>query len=128
MYFVDNDKQRLKDICKRVSDYLQTRLHLRIHPDKVQIIDVWQGVEFLGQYVMPHRRYISNKSKRRINNGISCLASRDTLFSNQLQAVINSYAGILGHVRSRKYWTDVIQTNMWLFRFGVFDTDMHFHV
>lgn len=120
MYFVDTSKQHLRQMCDGVNQFLQQHLQLSLHPDKIQMFSVHQGVEFLGQYVMPHRRYISNHSKRRINQGMAILAAKKEIETLRLQASVNSYAGILGHVRGYRYWAATILQNSWLFRFGVF--------
>ena len=124
MFFVDTDKKHLMSICKEVNEFLKKELKLTVHPHKIQIAEVHQGVEFLGQYVMPHRRYISNHSKRRINMGIARVASQDTVDSCKLQAMLNSCCGVLSHVRAHRYWTDTIRRNNWLFRFGLFGVGM----
>lgn len=124
MFFVDTDKKHLINICKEVKDFLDKELKLTIHPNKIQVVEVHQGVEFLGQYVMPNRRYISNHSRRRINSGIAQVASQETIEPGQLQAMVNSYCGVLSHVRAHRYWIDTIRRNNWLFRFGVFGIGM----
>lgn len=122
MYFVDTDKKKLIEVCKLVSDYAKNELYLIIHPNKIKIERVKRGTDFLGQFVLPYRRYISNHSKKRINQGISRIATEAEVDSIRLQSTINSYSGILGHVRGRRYWNNTIQKNRWLFRFGVFNS------
>ncbi len=121
MFFVDTDKNRLVDVCNLVSDYAKNELKLTIHPQKIKIVKAKQGIDFLGQFILPYRRYLSNKSKKRVNQGINSIANMKKIESKKLQSIINSYCGVISHVRGYRYWYKTIQNNNWMFRFGVFN-------
>lgn len=90
-YVVSNSKERLHKIIPLAASFLSIRLGLGINQGKTIIRDSFSGVEFLGAYLKPHRRYVSNRSLSRILRKIpSVLASTDP-------AQINSYLGILSH-------------------------------
>ena len=77
-----------------VSAFLSARLRLKVNQSKTQICDSDTGIEFIGAYLKPHRRYISRQSLRRITKKLPRVLARRN--PNQ----INSYLGILTHYRA----------------------------
>ena len=74
-----------------IENYLKFELGLEVNEEKTVLTDSNTGVEFLGAYLKPHRRYISDWSLRRILKKLPrVLKSRNP---NQ----INSYLGVLSH-------------------------------
>ncbi|MBO4244550.1 MAG: RNA-directed DNA polymerase [Bacteroidales bacterium] len=90
-YVVDNDFERLQLMIPDIQNYLKFELGLDVNEEKTTITDSNTGVEFLGAYLRPHRRYISRHSLRRLLRRLPpVLAAADP-------AQINSYLGILSH-------------------------------
>ena len=68
-----------------------------LHRGKTHVVNISQGVEFLGAFVKPYRTYISNKTVVRMKQTIWNLNTKDkthTSFS------VNSYLGVLSHSAS----------------------------
>lgn len=86
---LSEDKKWLEDTLPKISGFLESKLKLSLHPDKVFIKTVASGVDFLGWVHFPNHRVLRTATKRRMfaNPGI-CAAD---------EAVVNSYRGLLSH-------------------------------
>ncbi|PWB38641.1 MAG: hypothetical protein C3F02_02930 [Parcubacteria group bacterium] len=60
------DKGYLANILKELNTFLKDQLRLDIHPGKISIRKVSQGIDFLGYVTLPHYRVLRTKTKRRI--------------------------------------------------------------
>lgn len=98
-YFVSTDRERLKEYIPQIRQFLLSELGLPLHEGKVFLIDVRQGVSFLGSFAKPGRTYIDRVSLERMSKKISCLASVRN--PARLQSSVNSFLGVLSHYRTR---------------------------
>lgn len=60
-----DDREYLRDLKDRITDFLSARLRLVAHPHKVRIERIAQGVAFLGYRVFPHHRLLRGSTVRR---------------------------------------------------------------
>lgn len=67
---VHHDKKFLEECIVRVAQFLKEKLRLELHPHKVEIRKVNQGIDFLGYVVLPHAVVVRTKTKRRIRRKI----------------------------------------------------------
>jgi len=105
-FLVHSDKWFLLNAEEQIRAFLLNRLGLTLHPKKVYLQEVAKGVAYLGAVVKPYRRYMVEKTKRRIFRSLSELndqANRKHLLSKmdgrKLQASANSSIGYLKHFR-----------------------------
>lgn len=82
------DQRQLETLVPVVWDFLQTELHLSLHPDKVFIKTLASGVDFLGWVHWPNHRVLRTTTKRRMLRRIQEHAIPETL---------QSYLGLLRH-------------------------------
>ncbi len=87
VFFSDN-KNKLFNMIPYISLFLEGRLSLRLHPDKVFIKTLASGVDFLGWTHFSHHRVLRNKTKRRMFKGIKKRPKNPTL---------QSYLGLMKH-------------------------------
>ena len=120
-YVVSDSREWLLDLIPTVRDFLQWELGLELHPDKIRIVDIRFGVQFLGQYLMPFRRHVAKKSMMRIENGMERLSRMPSNDERSSQAVVNSYWGVMRHVRSYRRRVSLVKRHPWLFRLGCFN-------
>lgn len=59
---VCKDKKDINDLWYNAKLFLEERLHITLHPDKVYIQDVKKGVKFVGSLIKPNRTYLANRS------------------------------------------------------------------
>ena len=100
-YIICRDKNKLLKYIKPMSIYLQTKLKVRLHPNKIYIQHYSKGVKFIGAVVKKDRMYVSNSTVSNLYNRIyknnKCI-SRYT--SVQFIQSLNSYFGFLKHYRT----------------------------
>jgi RNA-directed DNA polymerase len=82
------DKQHLENLLPKMSAFLETRLKLSLHPDKVFVKTLASGVDFLGWVHFPHYRVPRTSTKRRM---FKKLVATDNPRSK------TSYLGLLSH-------------------------------
>ena len=84
---LSNDKESLEKLIPIIGPFLRDNLALTLHPDKVSVRKLHQGVDFLGYIFFPHHSVIRTKTRRRI--------IRRIVLKN-----LSSYLGICNHVRA----------------------------
>lgn len=84
-----NDQTELYKLISEIDYFLQNKLKLGLHPDKVNIRKLSRGVDFLGYVVLPHYRILRTKTKNRMLKRIN-------------QKNLASYLGLLRHCKSGK--------------------------
>jgi len=106
-FLVHPDKWFLLNAEEQIRAFLRDSLGLTLHPKKVYLQEVTKGVAYLGAMVKPYRRYMVEKTRRRICcslRNLKAQAERDWPLSKRegrlLQASVNSYLGCLKHYRS----------------------------
>ena len=116
-YIVGTDRARLMQLVPIIRDFLKEELGLQLHPDKIYLQEVTKGVNFLGANIKPYRRYLVNKTKRRINRQMSSAAYRP---QELMVATINSYLGYMRHLCCQNYIRRLVERNPWLLEKGRF--------
>ena len=124
-YIVSTDREHLTTLIPRIETFLKKELSLPLHHEKTKIYDAYNGIEFLGQYVLPYRRYISNRSLDRIKRGLDNISKYDVYDEKMLLSQLNSCLGVLGHTRSHRQLMILLKKHRWIFRFGCFGKDWH---
>jgi len=94
------DKSYLENLIAKMSDYLENELNLSLHPDKVFIKRLSQGIDFLGWVHFCHHRVLRTATKRRMFKKLK---------ENQTQETLNSYLGLLKHGNTYKLVKRILQ-------------------
>lgn len=97
-YVVSASREWLHTLIPQVRKFLMDELDLTLHEGKVRISSVSQGVEFLGAYLKPHRRYISSNTLRRMQRKLPSLEQETD--AGRLCSRIASFRGVLSHYRT----------------------------
>jgi retron-type reverse transcriptase len=85
---LSEDKEYSQKILKQMKEFLEAKLKLNLHPDKVFIKTIASGVDFLGWVHFPKYRVLRTATKRRMFRNIK---------DNKKLNTIPSYLGMLGH-------------------------------
>lgn len=95
----DENKLCLEAKIPKISNYLEKRLKLTLHPDKLFIKTLTSGVDFLGWVHFPHYRILRTSTKRRMFNKLKRISTKES---------VASYLGMLNHGNTyklkRKVW------------------------
>lgn len=99
------DRDYLLKLQEKINGFLENKLNLSLHPDKVSIRKYRQGVDFLGYVTLPKSRVLRTRVKHRIFKKMKERIKQfkagkisETAFVQSL----NSYLGIMGHADSHK--------------------------
>ncbi len=115
---VHENKEYLKKLIPKLSEYLQTKLQVSIHPKKIYLQHYSKGVKFLGTVILPNRIYIADRTKGNFYNAIEKqnLIARNhkpTKEEQQIfQSSMNSYLGIMKHYKTYKLRKEMIFKNL----------------
>ena len=90
---LQNDKTELENLLPKISDFLEQKLKLQLHPDKVFIKTIASGVDFLGWVNFPKHRVLRTSTKRRMLKRMRDNAKEETK---------KSYVGMLKHGNAYK--------------------------
>jgi len=107
-YIVGNEKWELKAMVPVIRSFLHDRLKLTVHPKKILLRDVRDGVEFVGGYIKPHRVYPTHRSVKSFHEAVALLERQNEweTFSpakvREVLSTVNSYLGHFQHFRSFK--------------------------
>ncbi len=95
------DKQYLESLIPAIAEFLQSRLELTLHPDKVFIKTLSSGVDFLGWVNFFDHRILRTATKRKMLRKLSGSPNLQT---------ISSYLGLLKHGNTRKLKHEVLKS------------------
>ncbi len=103
---VHRNKEYLKSLIPTLDSYLKQELCLTLHPKKIYLQPVVQGVRFLGVMIKPHRIYIANRIKGNFQAAINRqneIVSAHTPAKEELNhflSVMNSCLGMMVHYQT----------------------------
>lgn len=101
---VSSNESFLQDTIKPISDYLSQKLILKLHPKKIIIRKIIQGIDFLGYTILPHCRLVRTKTRQRIFKKILKKVSEQSL---------QSYLGVFSHANAYKL-SNELKNQFWL--------------
>jgi hypothetical protein len=85
------------------------RLGLKVHPNKIVLKSIDDGIPFLGQIIKPHRCYIGNRTKnnfyqaiQEINKIMAVVPEFSWQQLCEIRTTLNSYLGYMQHANSFK--------------------------
>lgn len=125
-YIVSSDKQWLQSLLPQIRTFLKEQLGLTLHEGKLRIYDVRQGVEFIGAFLKPGRKYVSNPCLRRMRMKIDVLNRQaDSLMveGEKVSASLNSFLGIMGHYSSYRIRSELMRQKHDFTLYGQFSLD-----
>jgi retron-type reverse transcriptase len=86
---VHPNKDYLLDLIKPLGQFLSQKLKLNLHPSKIIVRKITQGIDYLGYVTFPHYRILRPKTKRRILRRVTTQGLKTSSFC--------SYCGMLRH-------------------------------
>ena len=92
--FMAEDKAELKKNIPKISEFLENKLKLSLHPDKLFIKTLASGVDFLGWVHFEKYRIIRASTRKRM--------IRNIIDKQGKEEVVQSYLGMLKYGNSRK--------------------------
>ena len=93
-------KEYLENIIPLIGNFLQNKLKLNLHPDKVFVKTLSSGTDFLGWINFLDHKILRAKTKKRMLKRIKKNPNSETL---------NSYLGLLKHGNTNKIREKLLQ-------------------
>ncbi len=93
------DRGWLETLVLPIHGFLSERLHLELHPEKVFIMTVASGVDFLGWVHFHNHRLLRTATKRRMLKRI---------IKHPANGILQSYLGLLGHGNTHRLGQEVL--------------------
>lgn len=100
---ISTNEKYLKSLVGPIQTFLNDKLQLKIHPEKISIRAYHQGIDYLGYIAFPHYRLLRNKTKRRLFRKIKerVIMYRNGIISeDSLSQSLQSYLGVLSHANA----------------------------
>ena len=97
---LNNNPEYLKSLIPRMGEFLENRLKLSLHPNKVTIRKYRQGIDFLGYVSFPRFTILRVKTKKRMFKRVKArlIGFQNGLVKKEsLKATLLSYFGMLKH-------------------------------
>lgn len=97
------DRAYLENLIEPISKFLRDHLALVLHPKKISIRKLHQGIDFLGYVIFPKYRLLRIKTRRRIFAKFKAKVSayRAGIISEEsLKASLQSYLGVMSHANA----------------------------
>jgi retron-type reverse transcriptase len=96
---LSENKKYLENLTYVIQDFLQYKLKLTLHPDKVFIKTLSSGVDFLGWVNFSDHRILRTKTRKRMLKRIKKNPAKETL---------NSYLGLMSHGNTWKNREEIL--------------------
>ena len=100
---LSRDEKYLQDLIPKIAEFLEHKLDLNLHPEKVYIRKLHQGIDFLGYLLFLNHRLVRAKTKRRIFTKLKrkIREYKDGAVGKvTLDQSLNSYLGVLSHANT----------------------------
>ena len=91
---ISHEKKWLESILPSINVFLLNRLRLMLHPNKVSILTIASGVDFLGWVHFPDHRVVRTTTKKRMFRNIEQHGVK--------METVQSYLGLISHGNTRK--------------------------
>lgn len=99
--FLSKDKDHLLQLVEVIRDFLATHLRLELHPKKVVIRKLSQGIDFVGYVFFSRHRLLRTRTKKWIKAAyVSYL--KGTIDAQSMDQRLQSYVGILSHASQER--------------------------
>jgi len=97
---LSNNKNDLENNLVKIKHFLNSKLKLDLHPDKVSISTLSSGIDFLGWVHFPTHRVMRTTTKHRMIRNLKNSTRPET---------VESYRGLLSHGNAYKLSTEHLQ-------------------
>ncbi len=102
---IDKSLQKLQLYLEKLKNFCQKTLLLEIHPKKIIFRKIHPGADFLGMVILPFRKILRTKTKRRMLRRIAKIKEEfeeGNIDIGRIESPVQSYLGMLSHVKGEK--------------------------
>lgn len=112
---VSDSEKYLKRLIPKIKNFLETKLSLSLHPEKVYIRRLSQGIDFLGYLNFLNHRQMRARTERRIFIKLKARVREfraDKISKLTLEQSLNSFLGVMSHANTWKI-SQRLQNQFW---------------
>lgn len=112
---LSESKEHLEKIILPIEQFINKKLNLELHPNKIIFRKLTSGIDFLGYIIFPYHTLPRTKTKRRLIRKIKAKIKdfkSGKISEEKLNETIQSYLGYLGHAKSFKFQNQ-LQNLIW---------------
>jgi retron-type reverse transcriptase len=95
---------------KEIENFLEQNLKIKLHPNKVLIRKLKQGIDFVGYVILPNATVLRTKTKNRIFKKLK-KAQKELIFGGiskeKFHQIKTSYLGVIKHCKNKKLKRDL---------------------
>ncbi|HEX8974136.1 MAG TPA: reverse transcriptase domain-containing protein [Patescibacteria group bacterium] len=107
---LSENREHLENLINSIDEFLNSKLKLHLHPNKIIIRKRRQGIDFLGYVTLQNHRVLRTKTKRRVlkkikNKHIELL--KGNISEESFNQSWQSYFGILKHCKGYKIQKEI---------------------
>jgi retron-type reverse transcriptase len=116
MMFLSHNKKELQDLIPQIALFLDQQLKLTLHPNKIILRPLNQGIDFLGYVILSEHRTLRTTTKRRMYRKLSARFSKfqnKDVTSDSFNQSLQSYLGILSHADAFEMSEDLKNLFSW---------------
>ncbi len=67
---IHNSNKKLKFYKWKIDNFLETKLDLKLHPDKTKILKLEKGINFLGFRIFYHHKLLNKKNIKKFERNL----------------------------------------------------------
>jgi retron-type reverse transcriptase len=98
--FLSHNENHLKSLIDPIREFLKNRLRLELHPSKIVLKKLSQGIDFIGYVLFPKHTLVRTRTKQRMFKKLreaEKLYLKEEISRESLDQTVQSYLGILSH-------------------------------
>jgi RNA-directed DNA polymerase len=110
------DEHQLQSLIPVIRNFLANGLRLELHPRKVTIRKLIQGIDFVGYVLFPHHKLVRTRTKQRMKGRLREAYGdylEGGLDAKQMDQRLQSYLGILSHANQHTL-TQAVKNAYWV--------------
>lgn len=99
---LEKERKKLENLLPLLDEFLKNELKLQMHPKKITIKKIHQGIDFLGYVIFPSHIILRTKTKKRMFRKIrkrKIEVEKRIIKEQNFNQCLQSYFGILTHCR-----------------------------
>lgn len=103
------------NLLQKIEQFLKEKLSLKLHPHKVEVRKLHQGIDFLGYVIRPYHKLPRAKTRRRL---VRKLHYRTIEFQEgkieeiTIKQALHSYLGLLSHANTYRF-SENLKNKLW---------------
>jgi hypothetical protein len=114
--FLHPDREHLVDVCAKITDFVQEKIRLTVHPKKIVYRKYSQGIDWLGYVLRPHYRVLRTNTKQRMFTKVHRKVEEfnaGLCDEYSLDQTVQSYVGVLSHCEGHGL-AEKLRSDVWL--------------